>query len=139
MPETVECEGIVRDGVDVEEIVTLGYANGLRVTAVISFVRDVSQKLVITGTEGKIKCHRYHCADKATLIKNLRRTVFKGNSGYDNEFNIVADEILSGKLQSEYVPLKSTLDVMEIMDECRRQMGLRYPFEYPPRHRNPAG
>ena len=31
--------------------------------------------------------------------------------------------------ESRYVPHQATIDVMEIMDECRRQMKLVYPFE----------
>ena len=48
---------------------------------------------------------------------------------YITEFTKVADEILAGKKESDYVPLQHTLDCMKIMDECRRQMGLTYDVE----------
>ena len=38
----------------------------------------------------------------------------------------VEDEILSGKKESSYVSLKSTLDIMRIMDEIRKQIGVIY-------------
>ena len=41
----------------------------------------------------------------------------------------LAREIREGLVQSRYVPHKATIEVMQILDECRRQMGLVYPFE----------
>lgn len=46
-----------------------------------------------------------------------------------NEFNIAAKEIREGLTESRMVPGTATIDVMEILDECRRQMNLVYPFE----------
>jgi predicted dehydrogenase len=129
-PESILCEGVIKNGVDVEENITLRYPNGFSVSVVISIIKNRGgENVAITGTTGSIECPSFHMANKANLIQRGHKTVFKGNGGYDNEFSIVADEIVSGKRESEYVPLKATLDVMEIMDECRRQMNFRYPFE----------
>ena len=57
------------------------------------------------------------------------REVFHGDGGCLNQFDLVAGEIRSGLLQSPLVPPGVTVDVMKILDECRRQMGLVYPFE----------
>ena len=46
-----------------------------------------------------------------------------------NEFDKVAMEIRAGRKTSDYVPPKATIEVMDILDECRRQIGLVYPFE----------
>ncbi len=55
--------------------------------------------------------------------------MFKADGGYLNEFDVVAGEIRDRLIQSPLVPPSSTVDVMEILDECRRQMRLAYPFE----------
>ena len=130
-PEKVECVGTLKGGVDMEEDVTMTFSDGMKVTAVISIERSKGlENLVITGENGTVKCFFYHAARKATLIRSSgQKIVFKGNGGYDNEFTLVAEEILNGQTESNYVPLQATLDNMEVLDECRRQMGLVYPFE----------
>ena len=45
------------------------------------------------------------------------------------EFDMVSREIREGRKTSAFVPPQVTMDVMEIMDECRKQIGLIYPFE----------
>lgn len=130
-PIDIKCEGVVEKGIDTQENITLGFRNGLSVTAEVSIVKSPGyENLAITGEYGTINCPDYHMAGRAELVLN-NGTVkeFKANGWYDNQFDIVADEIRSGKMESGYVPHKATLDIMEIMDECRRQMNLRYPFE----------
>ena len=53
----------------------------------------------------------------------------KGSGTYLNEFDVVANEIRLGYKESRFVPLQCTVDVMELLDECRKQMDLVYPFE----------
>ena len=59
--------------------------------------------------------------------KGLKLTF--GKTTYLNEFDRCAEEIRAGKKESAYIPFEATLSCMKIMDECRRQMGLNYPFE----------
>lgn len=54
---------------------------------------------------------------------------FSADGSYLNEFDHVVEEIRAGLIESPLVPHAATLDVLRIMDECRRQMGLVYPFE----------
>ena len=68
-------------------------------------------------------------ASKVVLKNGKGKTVFNGKTDYLVEFSRVVDEIRSGKTESEYIPFAATADCMKIMDECRRQMNLVYPFE----------
>jgi len=85
---------------------------------------------VFDGENGQIVVDKEaHKAKRATLKNNEEKLVIKGEGKYIAEFDTVAKEIREGKLESEYVPQQATFDIMTIMDECRKQMNLSYPFE----------
>lgn len=130
-PTKVICNGVIENGVDMEENVDLTFAGGETYRASIS-IRDFKglEKLCISGTEGTILVKGFHHTKKAKLKRGHgKNIVFTGDTSILNEFDIVAREILDGCVESEYVPHQATLDVMRIMDECRKQMNLIYPFE----------
>lgn len=89
----------------------------------------LKESCVIKGTKGEIRLTMFHMASKAVLKKGKKTTIFRGKTDYNTEFTRVSNEIKNGLIQSKYVPFSSTLDCMKIMDECRHQMNLVYPFE----------
>ena len=130
-PERVECTGILEGGIDLSEDVKMIYADDQSYTATIS-IADFKglEHLQLKGDKGRVKYYFFHCANKVKLIRTQgKKEVFKGDGGYVNEFNLVAEEIRNGLTESRYVPKQATMDVMEILDECRKQMNLVYPFE----------
>ena len=83
----------------------------------------------IQGEYGEISALLYHCKNGVTLKQStLKKEKFKGKGPlfnlYLDEFDAVAEDIRSGKKESSFVPLKATSDVMHILDEIRRQIGL---------------
>lgn len=130
-PAEIRCTGRLEGGIDLCEDVTMSFPNGLTGTASVS-MRDFKglEKVFLDGSLGRIKYWFFHNANRVKLIrKGGRNEVFKADGGYLNEFDVVAGEIRAGLVQSPLVPPGATLDVMEILDECRRQMLLVYPFE----------
>ena len=95
-----------------------------------SSLRYMEEKFKIVGDKGTISIPRnFHWASQAKLREGLKFSKAEGVTDYITEFTKVAEEILAGKKESDYVPLQHTLDCMKIMDECRRQMGLTYDME----------
>ena len=127
MPEEIVCRGTVRDGIDVEEHIELRY--GKLVCELHVGLNKVKESCLIEGTKGKISLPLFHMADKATLKTDQSKQVFHGTTDYLVQADRAAAEIRAGKMQSDYIPFTMTKQCMSIMDECRRQMGLRYPFE----------
>lgn len=103
----------------------------------------------IQGTEGEIQVfgNPYH-PDRCKIIprkiagqpvKTVKEVeaVFPGNgTGMYWEADEVARCLRDGKLESETLPLSESLVIMEVMDEVRKQGGLKYPqkiesTEYP--------
>lgn len=127
VPDKIICDGQIQNGIDIKEKVTLCYGN-LRCENYISF-EYMKESFEITGTLGKIILPLFHVAPVAILKNKKGNKLFFGKTTYLNEFDRVAKEIKEGKIQSDYVPFESTLQCMKIMDCCREQMELMYPFE----------
>ena len=130
-PLNVRCTGTLRDGIDIMEKVEMTFPSGQRYTADISMVDEEGlENLVIRGSRACTELPDYHFAQAVTLCpKDGEPVTVRGNGSLLNEFDWVAEEIRAGRTESRFVPHQATLDVMEILDECRKQMGLRYPFE----------
>ena len=126
-PETVKCTGTIKNGIDVEETVTLGY-DGFECVLEMSLAR-LKEGCKITGTKGEINIPMFHMARLATLKADGKKERLTGKTDYLTEFTRAAEEIRAGKTESDYIPHRATRDCMRIMDECRKQMGLVYPFE----------
>ncbi len=126
-PLRIRCDGTVQNGVDVEETVILGY-DGFDCTLDIS-LKKLSERCKITGTQGAITVPMFHMAKSAVLKTGEKRETVKGRTDYLTEFARAAEEIRSGRTESAFVPQQATLDCLRIMDECRKQLRLVYPFE----------
>ena len=128
VPNRVRCRGKIQNGIDVRETVVLEYPN-FKCTLHMSLC-SLKENCRIIGTKGTISLPVFfHMASKAILNNADGRRVFRGKTDYITEFDRVAEEIRQGKTESAYIPFAATRACMEIMDECRRQMGLQYPFE----------
>ncbi|MGX8698411.1 MAG: Gfo/Idh/MocA family protein [bacterium] len=130
-PERLECRGEVRGGIDTGEEIALYYPGGLTATVSASILdfRGL-ERLELCGEKAKTILPFYHNAGRVSLWRRGHfPEVFRGDGSMLNEFDRVAEEIRAGRTESAYVPHSATLAVMELLDECRRQMGLVYPFE----------
>lgn len=127
-PDSITCNGTVEHGIDTKEKVVLTYGE-LKCELYMSLYY-LKEKCVIKGTAGSVRLPgAFHAAPMALLFKKLSVKTGFGKTTYLIEFDRCAKEIREGKKESSYVPFEATLSTMKIMDECRRQMGLVYPFE----------
>ncbi len=130
-PASIECRGILQNGIDTDEEISLTYPSGKVYTASVSLLDYKGlEKMTLWGTKGHTNLRFYHMTNHVKLCRlHGKNETLRAYGGMLNEFDLVAAEIRSGLTESAYVPHQATLDVMELMDECRRQMGLVYPFE----------
>lgn len=126
-PDEIKCEGRIENGIDVAEKVTLRYGE---MECVLNMsLKYLKEDCVITGTNGKITLPMFHVAPVAKMKNINGKQRFTGITDYLTEFNNAAKEIRAGKKESDFIPFEATKMCMRIMDECRRQMKLVYPFE----------
>ena len=127
-PDKIRCEGTIEQGIDTKEKVILTYGS-LDCELYMSLYYP-KEKCVIKGSKGSVRLPGvFHAAPMAVLMKKIPVKLGFGKTTYLNEFDRCVQEIRNGKTESEYIPFEATLSTMKIMDECRKQMGLIYPFE----------
>ena len=125
------CNGKLANGIDEGEEITLTFKNDITATCSICCVEpEFKEQVIIEGTNASVVVPNFHYANEVTLKRVGEDDItVKADGSYLNEFTRVAAEIRSGLKESAYVPPKATIEVMELIDECRRQMNLVYPFE----------
>ncbi len=130
-PVKAVCQGMIEDGVDLKNEIDLTFENGITRHISVSIIDNEGlEKVEIKGTEAEMCLLAFHSTNEVELKKQNGETeVLKADGSLVNEFNLVKQEILAGKKASDYVPPEATLDVLEIIDDCRQQIGLVYPFE----------
>lgn len=126
-PDEINCSGKLQEGIDVDEKIILRYGD-IKCKLHVAF-KNIGENCVIRGTKGTIKIPLFHVGFAAKMKSKNGNKVYLGKTDYLTEFTRVAQEIRAGKKESDYIPFKATRDCMKIIDECRRQINLVYPFE----------
>ena len=129
MPDKIDCCQKVIDGVDYEDVIELKYAD--RVSKLYSsFTGLKSFTGVVRGSAGKIIIPNFSRPVKAAVYSSDgKKEILRGKKGYVYEFDACAADILAGRTVSTVMKPQSTINVLKIVDECRRQNGLVYPEE----------
>ncbi len=132
IPEKIESKAVIQNGIDLSDEIVFTYSDGLKVTITAS-IDDYKglECMTIKGDKGLIKAPFFHAFNMVCYKKSiLKRKIFIGKgpliNSYLDEFDAVAEDIRSGKTESEMVPLKATSDVMHILDTVRSQIELVY-------------
>lgn len=121
-------------GVDAQNSITLCYPGG-KMAILNSSLRVLSDRLgIIYGTKGYIVVENVNNFETIRVYDTKRQLVEthlqpEQISGYEYEINASGEAIKNGWTQCPQMPHTTTLSIMKVMDELRRQWGIRYPFE----------
>jgi predicted dehydrogenase len=134
-PDTVQALGSLSPtGSDVTTVMQWGYQDGRVAQLYCSAAGASPLAALVTGTAGWIsiepRIHRparlvVHDAAGDEVIAAEEQT---GN-GYGYEVLEVERCLRAGELESPLVPLDETVAILEVLDEARRQLGVRYPAD----------
>jgi len=123
-----------RNGVDEQAAYILGYDGGGLALLGSAIQTKSPYDGYIMGTDGMIVIHdSFWNASKVSLERPEQETITKDFplhcNGYEYEAMEVHRCLREGRLESDIMPLQTTLDILETMDNIRLQWGLRYPME----------
>ena len=134
-PSEIISNADISEDIDMSCSVLLRYPSGAFASVYSGFSLPSRNNAVITGTKGSIvfgDC--FFCTDEVTLYDAAGETAGKFTckneiNGYEYEIREFSRCIREGVKDSTLVPHSGTVSVMKVMDECRRQWGLKYPNE----------
>ncbi len=134
-PTEVKAVGVLAPtGVDMNLSVAMAFGSGATASLFSTFAAQTDTTCTIYGTKGKIYIHsRFH----ETLGFTLQLTGEEPQSiaterlgwGYGYEALDVQRCLAENRVENDKLPLQFSLELMELMDEIRRQIGLTYPQE----------
>ncbi|WP_097002629.1 Gfo/Idh/MocA family protein [Lacrimispora amygdalina] len=121
-------------GVDAQNSITLLYPGG-KMAVLNSSVQVLSDRQgSIYGTKGFLVVENINNFESICVYdknRNLVGTYERPQQITGYEYQVLASKaaIEQGLTECPQMPHKTTLHVMKVMDELRRQWGIRYPFE----------
>lgn len=121
-------------GVDAQNSITLLYPGG-KMAVLNSSIQVLSDRQgIIYGTKGFLVVENINNFESICVYNTDRLLVSSYQrpeqiTGYEYQVLASKDAIEQGWTECPQMPHQTTLHVMKVMDELRRQWGIRYPFE----------
>ncbi|MEO8104344.1 MAG: Gfo/Idh/MocA family oxidoreductase, partial [Betaproteobacteria bacterium] len=121
-------------GVDHRTAATIVFPEGVTSQLVCSLDSDGDDTFRIHGERGTITIHRHFwSACAATLARTGAAPVTMERpwriNGFEGEIEEAMRCVAAGKVESDVMPHEETRQTLAWMDQIRREVGVRYPFE----------
>lgn len=121
-------------GVDKQTAVILNYADG-KMAVTCSGTQAISdRKGIISGRKGHIIVENINSPESFSVYDNQKKLISEHKApqsitGYEYEILASMEAIRNGQLECTDCTHAQSVKLLEIMDEARAQMGIKYPFE----------
>ncbi|MFM8447466.1 MAG: Gfo/Idh/MocA family protein [Candidatus Nanopelagicaceae bacterium] len=133
-PEKITAKSVIENGVDLQTSAIFEYSGGRQ--AVVNTVMNAKTPTCasINGTKARLELQTsfYRPTDMRLVYNDGRIVEFKNEyrgHGLREQAIYFEKLLISGKKDSELLPIAETISIMETLDEIRNQIGLKYPFE----------
>lgn len=131
-PEKITAKGVIENGVDLQTSAIFEYSGGRH--AVINTVMNAKSPTTasINGSKARLELATsfYRPTDMRIIYNDGRTVEFKNEyrgHGLREQAIYFEKLLISGKKDSDLLPISETISIMETMDEIRNQIGLKYP------------
>lgn len=121
-------------GIDWMNSITLTFEDGKMAVLHSNMLAQTDREGVINGTKGYLEIQNINNCEEIRVFNldremTARYQVPKQINGYEYEVIASMKAIEAGKVECEEMPHSETLKVMRLMDDIRRQWGMRFPCE----------
>lgn len=122
------------DGVDVQNALSLSYDGGAHAQLITSIGAECPSGVSVGGTEGWLQASAplFNPAEITVQSRQgtmLRETFEVVGHGFIYELRETTRCLQAGLLESPWMPVRESVDMMVLLDEARRQMQVRYPSD----------
>lgn len=121
-------------GVDMMESISLSYADGRMANLQSGALTLNDRQGIISGTEGYIRVDNVNCPEcievwrNYELVERIQRPEEMVN-GYEYQVLECKRCIELGLIESPMMPHQETIDIMQQMDDMRKEWGVVYPMD----------
>jgi predicted dehydrogenase len=121
-------------GVDAQTSMIFSYNDGAQAVLTTTMIEQTPCRAVVAGLNGWLEIDRtfYNPASMRVVMNDGSVTEYPNTytgHGLREQAESFKQLVQSGKLESEILTWKDTVDIMKSMDTVRQQIGLKYPFE----------
>ena len=135
VPQSIEASAVMTDkGVDASTSILFTYNSGAQAVLTTTMIAQTPCRAVISGINGWLEIDRTFYNPASMRVHLYDGTVTEYPSKYQGhglrEQAIEFENIVrSGRYESLHLTHKHTLEIMELMDQIRNKIGLKYPGE----------
>lgn len=131
---TVSNVQIGLSGVDLQECISLCFADGKMANLQAGALTLNDRQGIINGTEGYIRVDNINCPEQIDVYRNYQlvatyRRPAEMVNGYEYQVLECKRCLEEGLLESPMMPHAETLSIMRQMDALRVEWGVRYPMD----------
>jgi predicted dehydrogenase len=121
-------------GVDAQTSMIFSYNDGAQAVLTTTMIEQTPCRAVVAGLNGWLEIDRtfYNPASMRVVMNDGSVTEYPNTytgHGLREQAESFKQLVQSGKLESEILTWKDSVDIMKSMDTVRQQIGLKYPFE----------
>ena len=134
-PVAIISSAVMTDkGVDAQSSMIFTYENGAQAVLTTTMIEQTPCRAVVAGLNGWLEIDRtfYNPASMRVVLNDGSVTEYPNTysgHGLREQAESFKQLVQSGKLQSDILSWKDTVDIIKSMDTVREQIGLKYPFE----------
>ena len=121
-------------GVDMQECISLSYADGRMANLQAGALTLNDRQGIISGTEGYIRVDNVNCPERIDVYRNYELVATYPKpadmvTGYEYQVFECRRCLEQGLLESPMMPHAETLSIMKQMDALRQEWGVHYPMD----------